>query len=166
MQHDTIMESSNPDYVLVEAEANRVARDALKALKVSRQQCRRSFNRPAPPPARYAVSHRHTHVVQSSRVNHTSQCVFVRSLRKRFGQKNNSLLVAPSAQSVPTLSRCKVTAVLLGREAQNVGVLFCICDAMLCEFIHFFLLGCCYCKEVCANEARFRSSFQWGGRRK
>ncbi|XP_056291715.1 DNA excision repair protein ERCC-6 [Pseudoliparis swirei] len=83
MQHDTIMESSNPDYVLVEAEANRVARDALKALKVSRQQCRRSFNRPAPPPA-----------------------------RKRFGQKNNSLLVAPSAQSVPTLSRCKDAAIV------------------------------------------------------
>uniref|UniRef100_I3JT48 DNA excision repair protein ERCC-6 n=1 Tax=Oreochromis niloticus TaxID=8128 RepID=I3JT48_ORENI len=40
MQHDTIIESSNPDYVLVEAEANRVAQDALKALKISRQQCR------------------------------------------------------------------------------------------------------------------------------
>lgn len=54
MQHDTIIESSNPDYVLVEAEANRVAKDALKALKVSRQQCRLTFNRPPPPPpARY-----------------------------------------------------------------------------------------------------------------
>uniref|UniRef100_A0A3B4XTB9 DNA excision repair protein ERCC-6 n=1 Tax=Seriola lalandi dorsalis TaxID=1841481 RepID=A0A3B4XTB9_SERLL len=70
MQHDTIMESSNPDYVLVEAEANRVAKDALKALKVSRQQCRLSYNRPPPPPA-----------------------------RKRFGQKKNSLLVAPSSAS-------------------------------------------------------------------
>lgn len=40
MKHDTIMEASNPDYVLVEAEANRVAKDALKALKSSRQQCR------------------------------------------------------------------------------------------------------------------------------
>lgn len=56
MQHDAIMESSNPDYVLVEAEADRVAKDALKALKVSRQQCRQAFNRPPPPPARYAVS--------------------------------------------------------------------------------------------------------------
>uniref|UniRef100_A0A672FHS0 DNA excision repair protein ERCC-6 n=1 Tax=Salarias fasciatus TaxID=181472 RepID=A0A672FHS0_SALFA len=53
MQHDTIMESSNPDYVLVEAEANRVAKDALKALKVSRQQCRLPYNRAPPPPARY-----------------------------------------------------------------------------------------------------------------
>uniref|UniRef100_A0A8P4KE98 DNA excision repair protein ERCC-6 n=1 Tax=Dicentrarchus labrax TaxID=13489 RepID=A0A8P4KE98_DICLA len=57
MQHDTIMESSNPDYVLVEAEANRVAKDAMKALKVSRQKCRLPFNRPPPPPARYTVSH-------------------------------------------------------------------------------------------------------------
>lgn len=57
MQHDTIMESSNPDYVLVEAEANRVAKDALKALKVSRQQCRLPYNRPPPPPpARYSLS--------------------------------------------------------------------------------------------------------------
>uniref|UniRef100_A0A3P8TLN1 DNA excision repair protein ERCC-6 n=1 Tax=Amphiprion percula TaxID=161767 RepID=A0A3P8TLN1_AMPPE len=70
MQHDTIMESSNPDYVLVEAEANRVAKDALKALKVSRQKCRLPFNTPPPPPA-----------------------------RKRFGQKKNSLLIGPSSLS-------------------------------------------------------------------
>lgn len=59
MQHDTIMEASNPDYVLVEAEANRVAKDALKALKVSRQQCRLPYNRPPPPPARYTVTPTH-----------------------------------------------------------------------------------------------------------
>lgn len=55
MKHDTIMESSNPDYVLVEAEANRVAKDALKALKVSRQHCRLPFRGSAPaapPPVR------------------------------------------------------------------------------------------------------------------
>ncbi|KAM7385649.1 hypothetical protein PAMP_001723 [Pampus punctatissimus] len=83
MQHDTIMESSNPDYVLVEAEANRVAKDALKALKVSRQQCRLAFNRAPPPPA-----------------------------RKRFGQKKNSLLVAPSVQSVLTPNKCKDAAIV------------------------------------------------------
>lgn len=55
MQHDTIMESSNPDYVLVEAEANRVAKDALKALKASRQRCRLPYNKPPPPPAKYAI---------------------------------------------------------------------------------------------------------------
>ncbi|KAM4730444.1 DNA excision repair protein ERCC-6 [Anableps anableps] len=83
MQHDTIMESSNPDYVLVEAEANRVAKDALKALKISRQQCRLPYNRPPPPPA-----------------------------KKRFGQKKNSLLVTPSAQPVPTSVKCKDAAVV------------------------------------------------------
>ncbi|XP_075933147.1 DNA excision repair protein ERCC-6 [Anarhichas minor] len=92
MQHDSIMESSNPDYVLVEAEANRVAKDALKALKVSRQQCRLSFNRPPPPPA-----------------------------RKRFGQKNNSLLVPPSAQSVPTLSKCKDAAIVKKSVSKKPG---------------------------------------------
>ncbi|XP_041866515.1 DNA excision repair protein ERCC-6 [Melanotaenia boesemani] len=81
MQHDTIMESSNPDYVLVEAEANRVAQDALKALKISRQQCRLPYNRPTP-------------------------------ARKRFGQKKNSLLVAPSVQSAPTPAKCKDAAVI------------------------------------------------------
>ncbi|XP_034007727.1 DNA excision repair protein ERCC-6 [Trematomus bernacchii] len=85
MQHDTIMESSNPDYVLVEAEANRVAKDALRALKVSRQQCRLSYNRPSPAPA---------------------------PARKRFGQKNNSLLVASSAKSVPNPGKCKDAAIV------------------------------------------------------
>ena len=33
------MESSNPDVVLVESEANRVAQNAVKALKRSRQRC-------------------------------------------------------------------------------------------------------------------------------
>uniref|UniRef100_A0AAQ4NZF0 DNA excision repair protein ERCC-6 n=1 Tax=Gasterosteus aculeatus aculeatus TaxID=481459 RepID=A0AAQ4NZF0_GASAC len=92
MQHDTIMESSNPDYVLVEAEANRVAKDALKALKVSRQQCRLSFSRPPPPPA-----------------------------RKRFGQKNNSLLVAPLSQSVPNLSKCKDAAIVKKSLSKKPG---------------------------------------------
>lgn len=55
MQHDTIIESSNPDYVLVEAEANKVAKDALRALKVSRQRCRLPFNNTPPPPARYTL---------------------------------------------------------------------------------------------------------------
>ncbi|XP_042358145.1 DNA excision repair protein ERCC-6 isoform X2 [Plectropomus leopardus] len=92
MQHDTIMESSNPDYVLVEAEANRVAKDALKALKISRQQCRLAFNRPPPPPA-----------------------------RKRFGQKNNSFLVAPSVQSVPTPSKCKDAAIVKKSMSKKPG---------------------------------------------
>uniref|UniRef100_A0A8C3YVZ4 DNA excision repair protein ERCC-6 n=1 Tax=Catagonus wagneri TaxID=51154 RepID=A0A8C3YVZ4_9CETA len=39
MKHDAIMDGTSPDYVLVEAEANRVAQDALKALRLSRQRC-------------------------------------------------------------------------------------------------------------------------------
>ncbi|XP_037659983.1 DNA excision repair protein ERCC-6 [Choloepus didactylus] len=39
MKHDVIMDGANPDFVLVEAEANRVAQDALKALRLSRQRC-------------------------------------------------------------------------------------------------------------------------------
>ncbi|XP_041518899.1 DNA excision repair protein ERCC-6 [Microtus oregoni] len=39
VKHDAIMDGANPDYMLVEAEASRVAQDALKALKFSRQQC-------------------------------------------------------------------------------------------------------------------------------
>lgn len=39
VKHDAIMDGASPDYMLVEAEANRVAQDALKALRLSRQQC-------------------------------------------------------------------------------------------------------------------------------
>ncbi|XP_013385583.1 DNA excision repair protein ERCC-6-like [Lingula anatina] len=39
VQHDTIMMSSNPDYALVEGEAERVAREAVRALKQSRTRC-------------------------------------------------------------------------------------------------------------------------------
>ncbi|KAL3972107.1 neurabin [Sarotherodon galilaeus] len=91
MQHDTIIESSNPDYVLVEAEANRVAQDALKALKISRQQCRLRFNR-TPPPA-----------------------------KKRFGQKKNSLLATPSVQSVPTSTKCKDAAIIKKSVSKKPG---------------------------------------------
>ncbi|KAM5320816.1 DNA excision repair protein ERCC-6 isoform 4-T5 [Glossophaga mutica] len=39
MKHDAILDGASPDYVLVEAEASRVAQDALKALRLSRQRC-------------------------------------------------------------------------------------------------------------------------------
>ncbi|XP_028278800.1 DNA excision repair protein ERCC-6 [Parambassis ranga] len=93
MQHDTIMESSNPDYVLVEAEANRVAKDALKALKASRQRCRLPYNRPPPPPP----------------------------AKKRFGQKKNSLLAAPSVQSVPISPKCKDAAIIKKSVSKKPG---------------------------------------------
>ncbi|XP_067242553.1 DNA excision repair protein ERCC-6 isoform X2 [Chanodichthys erythropterus] len=82
MKHDSIMESSNPDYVLVEAEANRVAKDALRALKVSRQNCRLPFSKGSmtttPPP-----------------------------VKRRFGQKKNSLLSQPSGTTAKAGEKCK-----------------------------------------------------------
>ncbi|XP_042625045.1 DNA excision repair protein ERCC-6 [Cyprinus carpio] len=82
MKHDTIMEASNPDYVLVEAEANRVAKDALRALKISRQNCRLSFSRGSttatPPP-----------------------------VKRRFGHKKNSLLSQASGTMAKAAEKCK-----------------------------------------------------------
>ncbi|CAL8284140.1 unnamed protein product [Arctogadus glacialis] len=93
MQHDSIIEASNPDYVLVEAEANRVARDALKALKVSRQRCRPSYNRPAPqPPA-----------------------------RKRFGQKKNPLLATATPVAPPSEEKCKDAAFIKRSAPKKPG---------------------------------------------
>ncbi|CAD5124474.1 DgyrCDS12756 [Dimorphilus gyrociliatus] len=40
MRHDKIVGASNPDYMLVENEANRVAREAVKVLKQSRARCK------------------------------------------------------------------------------------------------------------------------------
>ncbi len=42
MQHDTIMQSAQPDYALVEGEAARVAKEAARALRRSRTQCHRA----------------------------------------------------------------------------------------------------------------------------
>lgn len=64
MKHDTIMEASNPDFVLVEAEANRVAKDALKALKISRQRCRVPFSRGSTPASPAPV--KYVRFIQSS----------------------------------------------------------------------------------------------------
>ncbi|KAI5108055.1 DNA excision repair protein ERCC-6, partial [Silurus meridionalis] len=81
MKHDTIMEASNPDYVLVESEANRVAKDALKALKVSRQYYRLPSRASAP--------------------------ATPTPVRKRFGQKKNSLLNQPLDKTQKTVVKCK-----------------------------------------------------------
>ena len=39
MKHDKIMESGRPDYALVEAEATKVAKEAVAALRRSRAMC-------------------------------------------------------------------------------------------------------------------------------
>ncbi|XP_043912706.1 DNA excision repair protein ERCC-6 [Protopterus annectens] len=94
MKHDAIMESSNPDYVLVEAEANRVAQEALKALKISRQQCEgTSGSTPS-----WSGSRRGSTV--PSGVKH------------RFGQKKNTLLTTSDSWSKSSPLKCKDAEVL------------------------------------------------------
>ncbi|NXP11683.1 ERCC6 protein, partial [Thinocorus orbignyianus] len=76
MKHDVIMEASSADHVLVEAEASRVAQDALRALKVSRQRCLG------------AASGVPTWTGQSGLSGAPS------GIKSRFGQKRNSMLLS------------------------------------------------------------------------
>ncbi|KAH0624389.1 hypothetical protein JD844_031796 [Phrynosoma platyrhinos] len=99
MKHDVIMESSSPDYVLVEAEASRVAQDALKALKISRQ--------------RYQGI---TSCVPTS----TGASGLPGLTKRKFGQKRNPNLVMPSTSSPSTGKMCKDTKRERG-ENKNVS---------------------------------------------
>ncbi|XP_048472275.1 DNA excision repair protein ERCC-6 isoform X2 [Rhincodon typus] len=99
MKHDVIMESSNPDYVLVEAEANRVAQEALKALKASRQRC-------------LGVSSDVPSRINSSQLSGTTAAI-----KQRFGQKKNPLLPTSSSSSKCTPEKCKDAAVIEKDEA-------------------------------------------------
>uniref|UniRef100_UPI00398F07D4 DNA excision repair protein ERCC-6 isoform X3 n=1 Tax=Pristiophorus japonicus TaxID=55135 RepID=UPI00398F07D4 len=94
MKHDVIMESSNPDYVLVEAEANRVAQDALKALKASRQRCL-GVSSSAP-----------------SRMSGSPLSGAAAGIKLRFGQKKNPLIPTSSPSSKSTPEKCKDAAVV------------------------------------------------------
>ncbi|XP_067394966.1 DNA excision repair protein ERCC-6 [Emydura macquarii macquarii] len=89
MKHDAIMEASNPDYVLVEAEANRVAQDALRALKISRQRCLG------------AASGVPTWTGNSGLTGAPS------GLKSRFGQKRNPTLLVPHSSSASSGKKCK-----------------------------------------------------------
>ncbi|CAL1529397.1 unnamed protein product [Lymnaea stagnalis] len=76
MKHDKIMESGRPDYAIVEAEAEKVAREAAAALKRSRQMCSS------------ALSGVPTWTGQHGRTS-----------KPRFGQKKNTLLVCKPNKS-------------------------------------------------------------------
>nr|XP_056705803.1 DNA excision repair protein ERCC-6 [Euleptes europaea] len=89
MKHDSIMEASSPDYVLVEAEANRVAQDALRALKLSRQRCRGA--------ASGVPAWTGTRGPSGS------------PARVKFGQKKNPALAMPSSSSPSPGKVCKDT---------------------------------------------------------
>ncbi|XP_005412626.1 PREDICTED: DNA excision repair protein ERCC-6 [Chinchilla lanigera] len=84
VKHDAIMDGANPDYVLVEAEANRVAQDALKALRLSRQQCLGALSG-----VPTWTGHRGTGV------------------KSRFGQKRNSNLSVQCTSSSSSTEKCQ-----------------------------------------------------------
>ncbi|CAM5155968.1 unnamed protein product [Natator depressus] len=89
MKHDAIMEASNPDYMLVEAEATRVAQDALRALKISRQRCLG------------AASGVPTWTGNSGLTGAPS------GLKSRFGQKRNPTLLVPNSSTASLGKKCK-----------------------------------------------------------
>ncbi|CAH2321613.1 DNA excision repair ERCC-6 isoform X1 [Pelobates cultripes] len=92
MKHDVIMDASNPDFVLVEEEASRVAQEALRTLKISRQRCHA------------ATSGVPTWTGSNSRA--TS------GIKKRFGQKKNPLLQTPEVPVKSQQDKCKDAKVL------------------------------------------------------
>nr|XP_009933983.1 PREDICTED: DNA excision repair protein ERCC-6 [Opisthocomus hoazin] len=89
MKHDAIMEASTADYVLVEAEANRVAQDALRALKVSRQRCLG------------AASGVPTWTGMSGLSGAPS------GIKSRFGQKRNSMILYSHSTCASPVKKCK-----------------------------------------------------------
>uniref|UniRef100_A0A8C3LNM8 ERCC excision repair 6, chromatin remodeling factor n=1 Tax=Chrysolophus pictus TaxID=9089 RepID=A0A8C3LNM8_CHRPC len=96
MKHDAIMEASSADYVLVEAEANRVAQDALRALKVSRQRC---LGAASGVPTWTGVS---------------GLSGAPPGVKSRFGQKRNPMLLSSHSTCASPVKKCKV------RKTKNV----------------------------------------------
>ncbi|XP_054428344.1 DNA excision repair protein ERCC-6 isoform X2 [Pteronotus mesoamericanus] len=89
MKHDAIMDGGSPDYMLVEAEATRVAQDALKALRLSRQQCLG------------AVSGVPTWT------GHRGFSGAPAGIKSRFGQKRNSSFSVQHLPSVSPKEKCQ-----------------------------------------------------------
>nr|XP_033797522.1 DNA excision repair protein ERCC-6 isoform X2 [Geotrypetes seraphini]XP_033797523.1 DNA excision repair protein ERCC-6 isoform X2 [Geotrypetes seraphini]XP_033797524.1 DNA excision repair protein ERCC-6 isoform X2 [Geotrypetes seraphini]XP_033797525.1 DNA excision repair protein ERCC-6 isoform X2 [Geotrypetes seraphini] len=92
MKHDVIMEASSPDFVLVEAEANRVAQDALKALKISRQRCLSWTGNHMPPKAKFGQKKNPALLTsQSSTRSPGEKCKDAEMINKKDGGKKNTL---------------------------------------------------------------------------
>ncbi|XP_028915565.1 DNA excision repair protein ERCC-6 isoform X2 [Ornithorhynchus anatinus] len=100
MKHDTIMDASNPDFVLVEAEASRVAQDALRALKISRQRC-------------LGATSGVPTWTGSSGLSGAPAGI-------KFGQKRNPTLSAPQISSKSPKGKCK-DADILQRDGKSVS---------------------------------------------
>ncbi|KAA0193871.1 hypothetical protein HAZT_HAZT003111 [Hyalella azteca] len=54
LSHDAIVNSSDPDYLLLQSEADRVAKEAMKALRASRSRCP-TLQPPKPNPIRFGI---------------------------------------------------------------------------------------------------------------
>ncbi|XP_048195180.1 DNA excision repair protein ERCC-6 [Perognathus longimembris pacificus] len=89
VKHDAIVDGASPDYVLVEAEANRVAQEALRALKLSRQRC---LGATSGVPT--WTGHRGTSGAPSG-------------VKSRFGQKRNSNLTVQPLSSISPTQKCQ-----------------------------------------------------------
>ncbi|XP_008574801.1 PREDICTED: DNA excision repair protein ERCC-6 [Galeopterus variegatus] len=89
MKHDAIMDGACPDYMLVEAEANRVAQDALKALRLSRQRC---LGAASGVPT--WTGHRGTSGAPAG-------------IKSRFGQKRNSSFSVQRPSSTSPAEKCQ-----------------------------------------------------------
>ncbi|XP_044153224.1 DNA excision repair protein ERCC-6 isoform X1 [Bufo gargarizans] len=99
MKHDVIMDASNPDYVIVEEEASRVAQEALRVLKISRQRCNAaSFGIPTSTGTNVGVGNR------------------------RFGQKKNPLLhCADVPKTKSHQDKCKDLKIIKQEESKTVA---------------------------------------------
>ncbi|XP_058908565.1 DNA excision repair protein ERCC-6 isoform X2 [Kogia breviceps] len=89
MKHDAIMDGASPDYVLVEAEANRVAQDALKALRLSRQRCLGAASG------------------VPTWTGHTGVAGAPAGRKRRFGQKRNSSFSVQHPSSTSPKEKCQ-----------------------------------------------------------
>ncbi|XP_075010730.1 DNA excision repair protein ERCC-6 isoform X4 [Calonectris borealis] len=103
MKHDAIMEASSADHVLVEAEANRVAQDALRALKVSRQQCLG------------AASGVPTWTGMSGLSGAPA------GIKSRFGQKRNPMLLSSHSTCASPAKKCKDAGTIKKENIKKCG---------------------------------------------
>ncbi|OCT72187.1 DNA excision repair protein ERCC-6 [Xenopus laevis] len=101
MKHDVIMDAVNPDFVLVEEEASRVAHEALRALKVSRQRC-------------YAASSGVPTWTGTNKAPPTGT-------KRRFGQKKNPLLHPADAPGKLSQDKCKDSNIAKQEDQSSSG---------------------------------------------
>ncbi|XP_029419905.1 DNA excision repair protein ERCC-6 isoform X2 [Nannospalax galili] len=98
VKHDAIMDGTSPDYVLVEAEASRVAQDALKALRLSRQQCLGAASG------------------IPTWTGHRGVSGAPARIRNRFGQKRNSSFPMQRPSSTSLTEKCQDTVKKEGKD--------------------------------------------------